>query len=362
LRWVGFWPVVCPLEDVLRKRFIFALAPPVLLLTLTAVVAIFALQSFLESLHNLDARSWMCIEQVNNLSVALASLEREMLELRPQTTRIVEAGRAVQRRYDDYTVCYESHLVEHSPVFAAANQTFGGLMGQIEKLSKNSDLDAATQSQLLESTSKLQEQLVGVSQEVGVGAQAERNGYISRFRILVFCLAGVFVLVINLSVLALLRTAGMIIRPMDKLIESTRELQHEGADHHVDLETKDEFGELARTYNSLVSQLASSEQHELDTLQRVALTLNHELNNALATIELQLELLGRKAGTVESAQKFTRQIREGLARMRTTVDSLKNVRRIVLTDYVAGVKMLDLEQSVQAEKISAVKPTNLVVS
>ena len=37
-------------------------------------------------------------------------------------------------------------------------------------------------------------------------------------------------------------------------------------------------------------------------------------------------------------------------RMVGAVESLKHVRRIVLTDYVSGVKMLDLERSVLAEQ------------
>ncbi len=35
--------------------------------------------------------------------------------------------------------------------------------------------------------------------------------------------------------------------------------------------------------------------------------------------------------------------------MTRTVESLKHVRRIVLTDYAAGVKMLDLARSTEEE-------------
>jgi hypothetical protein len=36
-----------------------------------------------------------------------------------------------------------------------------------------------------------------------------------------------------------------------------------------------------------------------------------------------------------------------MARMKETVQSLKSARRIVLTDYAPGVKMLDLAQSLR---------------
>ncbi|MHC5009105.1 MAG: hypothetical protein ACYTGF_17300 [Planctomycetota bacterium] len=44
--------------------------------------------------------------------------------------------------------------------------------------------------------------------------------------------------------------------------------------------------------------------------------------------------------------KPLRQIHQSLGRMADTIDALKRVRKIVLTDYLSGVKMLDLERSV----------------
>jgi signal transduction histidine kinase len=79
------------------------------------------------------------------------------------------------------------------------------------------------------------------------------------------------------------------------------------------------------------------------------LTLNHELNNAMAIIELQLELLGRSARGAAAQEKYLRQIRECLERMTRTLQSLQRIRRIVLMDYAAGVKMLDLQRSVEQD-------------
>jgi hypothetical protein len=43
--------------------------------------------------------------------------------------------------------------------------------------------------------------------------------------------------------------------------------------------------------------------------------------------------------------------------MTHTVEALKRVRRIVLTDYVEGVKMLDLQRSVEEDPgIPALEP------
>jgi len=79
--------------------------------------------------------------------------------------------------------------------------------------------------------------------------------------------------------------------------------------------------------------------------------LNHELNNAGAIIKLQLQLLRRQSaaanvtGENPAFERALRQIHESLERMTHTVESLKRVRRIVLTDYSPDTKMLDLERS-----------------
>lgn len=190
--------------------------------------------------------------------------------------------------------------------------------------------------------------LQGVLRQLNlVGDQLRHAPLIAHFRWLVLILAVVFIVVINVSILVLLRAAAMVTRPMDKLIEGTRELGKGRFDHRVRIDQDDEFGELARAYNSMAAGLESNEQRKLEMLGQVARTLNHELNNAMSMIELQLQLLGRQSGGSSGVEKYSRQIREGLARMAATVNALKHVRRIVLTDYISGVKMLDLERSVR---------------
>ena len=71
-------------------------------------------------------------------------------------------------------------------------------------------------------------------------------------------------------------------------------------------------------------------------------------NNAIAIIELQLQLLSRQAGGNTRIEKCAHEIQQCLSRITSTVEALKRVRRIVLTDYTAGVKMLDLQRSVES--------------
>jgi signal transduction histidine kinase len=163
-------------------------------------------------------------------------------------------------------------------------------------------------------------------------------------------LAIVFLLVINIAAMVLLRMATMILKPVDQLVYASRQLAMERFDYRVDLGGNDEFDELAAAFNNLGSQLQANEQKKVEVLSQVALTLNHELNNAIAIIELQLNLLSRQTGGNAAHERRLREIHQSLARMTDTVQSLKNVRRIVLTDYVSGQKMLDLRRSVLSDE------------
>jgi methyl-accepting chemotaxis protein len=195
-----------------------------------------------------------------------------------------------------------------------------------------------------------QNDLLRLSREAQAQVKSDHQALLTHFHRLVLGLSLAFLVLINVLGIVLLRTAARIVQPVEALIDGTRELAQEHFDHRVQIEQDDEFGELARAYNDMAGRLAASEQRKLETLGQAALTLNHELNNAAETIELQLQLLRKQSGKCQEVDKYARQIREGLARMSSTVNSLKRVRRIVLTDYVSGVKMLDLERSVRDDE------------
>jgi nitrate/nitrite-specific signal transduction histidine kinase len=174
-----------------------------------------------------------------------------------------------------------------------------------------------------------------------------RDAITSKFRNSVIVLGIVFVLIINATVMVLSRMVSMIVKPVDKLVEASRRLAEEDFEYRVELNRSDEFAELARAQNALAEQLQQNEERKVETLHQVARTLSHELNNAIAIIELQLTHLARKnKGDGEQAERL-KEIHRTLERISRTVDALAHVRRIVLTDYTSGVSMLDLERSIE---------------
>ena len=172
---------------------------------------------------------------------------------------------------------------------------------------------------------------------------------VSEFRWIVFGLATAFLVTINVSVVLLLRMSVMILRPMERLVAATDLLAHNEFGTRVQIDGNDEFDQLARAFNVMAERLEGNERRRIETLQQVAVAVNHELNNCIATINYQLRLAGRYAPDCPGLDKSLRQIDQSLSRMTASVQSLKNIRRIVLTDYLPGTKMLDLQRSVELE-------------
>jgi two-component system, OmpR family, sensor histidine kinase BaeS len=175
----------------------------------------------------------------------------------------------------------------------------------------------------------------------------------TRFQWLVLALAMVFLVVINVAVVVLLRMSANIVRPVERLVHATHELGQEHFDHRIQLDRRDEFEELARAYNDLAQRLQRNEERKIEVLQQVAVAINHELNNALAIIELQLSTISRRAAQCPGLEKCLHEIHESLEKVTQTTHSLQQVRRIVLTDYLPGTKMIDLEKSIRQEIAAA---------
>ena len=199
----------------------------------------------------------------------------------------------------------------------------------------------------------------GVDSAAAVGHAEDERAVAERFKWVVLSLGVVFLIVINVAVLVLLRVAGMVLRPVEKLVAASRELGREHFEHRVEIGPGGgEFDELGRAYNRLAEQLQANERGRIEAMGQLALTLNHELNNALALIEMQLQLVSRRATVGEPVEAALRRIGEALERMGRTVQSLKHIRRIVLTDYVGGTKMLDLRRSTEPEEERSTEPVH----
>jgi methyl-accepting chemotaxis protein len=340
---------------MLRRKLLLTLGSLVLLLVVVTAVAVWMLQQVLRDLDHVQNHAAVLVADVGELGQTVTQVEVELYELELGKERHldglvegVERLRSlVDRLGEHYVIQGEPNRPRYDRIRALLPQ-FESQVGSLATTRDKGLAEYHTREALKVSVAVRREALA-LGEAARAHAKEESDSLVSRFRWLVLGLSIAFLLVIDVAVLVLWRTADMILRPVDRLIVATRELAEEHFDHRVALDRKDEFDQLGRAYNSLAEQLQARETHKVEVLGQMARTLNHELNNAIAIIELQLTLIQENADGREGTGKCLRQIRENLERMTRTVQSLKHIRRIVLTEYPGGQKMLDLERSLETE-------------
>ncbi|HVT88693.1 MAG TPA: HAMP domain-containing protein [Tepidisphaeraceae bacterium] len=341
---------------MLRRKLFMNLGPLVALLLITAVAAIVLLQGVLRDLNHVNTQAWGLVQRVNELSVNINIIEVKLYEIQLGKERhldtlidlvgsvratVQEIGNHHATRDDAECKRAYEEIRRELPRFEAAVAALATT--QDPQLARLQGERALTAGLSLRQTS------LPLSQSAREHAHADQEALSSWLRGLVLGLAAVFLVVINVAVIVLLRMGAIVVRPVDQLLVATRELQKEHFNYRVQLEQRDEFDDLARAFNSLAQQLETNEQKRIETLGQAAVTMNHELNNAVAIIDMQLAMVSRQTSGNPNLEQCLHRIQESLQRITNAVQSLKNVRRIILTDYTPGTKMLDLQQSVAIE-------------
>ncbi len=295
------------------------------------------------------------LEESNELNRSVSAIEVELHRLQAgrqhRMDQLIEQVEQLERTADNVGDHYVMRESDIQPTYHRFLERVSLFKQHVGKLATAQDPQLANTYSIeaLGAAAEMRSDILALVRYAHGHVQAEQDALSGNFRLLVVAIAIGFLLVINITVMVLLRVATLILQPVDKLVEASRQLAMERFDHRVQVGQNDEFGELARAYNRLAEQLQHNEQRRLETLKQMALTLNHELNNAMAVIDLQLRLLQRTADRDEGSSRCLMQIHQSLQRMARVVESIKHIRRIVLTDYTDGVKMLDLARSVEDE-------------
>lgn len=336
---------------MLRRKLLIVFGSLVILLVCMAVAGIWTLHGLLRRLDHVNNEAYAIVDGTTQLNAALTAVEIELYQLQVAEKRhldvLIDGVGTMRTLLNDIDSHYMIAEPETASSYLDLRTKFPQFERSVSSLATAQDAGLARQYNLqaLAGAASLRENVSRINAEAREHARREQVELAERFRWLILGVALGCMLVINVSIIVLLRAAAMVLNPVDQLVQTSRRLTRKDDSHRAEPGHKDEFVELAGAYSALAKQVQTHEQQRMETLGQAALTLNHELNNAMATIELQLQILGRQAQGNDRFEASLRQIRENLQRMAMTVDSLKNIRRIVLTDYIAGVKMLDLEQS-----------------
>jgi DNA-binding response OmpR family regulator len=90
------------------------------------------------------------------------------------------------------------------------------------------------------------------------------------------------------------------------------------------------------------------EARKLETLAQIAVSVNHEINNPLCSISANAEMLKTHINNSDDAvfRKIDIILKE-VDRIKQVISKLSNATRVISMEYISGVKMLDLNKSIQ---------------
>ena len=125
-------------------------------------------------------------------------------------------------------------------------------------------------------------------------------------------------------------TARSITRPLASLSQAVSDLGAGKLEARARLQQKDEFGDLARTFNDMAQRIANLMRAEKELIANVS----HELRTPLARIRVALDLAAE--GDAESARESLREIAEDLAELERIVDDVLTAARLSLSENVAA--------------------------
>jgi two-component system, OmpR family, sensor kinase len=125
-------------------------------------------------------------------------------------------------------------------------------------------------------------------------------------------------------------TARSLTRPLASLSQAVSALGAGQLEARATLQQKDEFGDLARTFNEMAQRIANLMRAEKELIANVS----HELRTPLARIQVALDLAAE--GDAESARDSLKEIAEDLAELERIVDDVLTAARLSLSEGVTA--------------------------
>jgi heavy metal sensor kinase len=134
-----------------------------------------------------------------------------------------------------------------------------------------------------------------------------------------------------------------VLRPVRRIVETTRSITAEDLSKRVDdLGDRDEIGQLARTINEMITRLESSFQQ----VQRFSGDVSHEMNTPLTVMKGELEVALRKERTPEEYREVLNRLLEVVNRLSGIVDDLLFLSRVDTKNIERSKERVPLNQIV----------------
>jgi signal transduction histidine kinase len=154
----------------------------------------------------------------------------------------------------------------------------------------------------------------------------------------VLVLIGLCGFLIGIAGAALL--ARRITRPLHRLVDGTVRIAHGDFTQAIVDTSRDEVGDLARSFNEMTSQLVQARermedanrrlvQHEkLASIGRMAATIAHEIRNPLTSVKLNVQKVAEEEGFAETVKAHLGLSLEGIDQIERFIKELLNFTRV----------------------------------
>lgn len=144
-----------------------------------------------------------------------------------------------------------------------------------------------------------------------------------------------FVAICSIILVVALFTLRWILRPVKGLIAGVKAVGEGNLDYRVPEETRDEMGELSRSFNLMTSQVQSM----VESKEQLLLDVSHELRSPLTRIKIALEFLD-DGNTKES-------IKEDIGMMESMVSEILETARMDSSHGVLNLEETNITQITQ---------------
>ncbi len=134
--------------------------------------------------------------------------------------------------------------------------------------------------------------------------------------------------------------ARRITGPLQNLVEGTVRIARGDFSHRIEARTADEVGELARSFNEMMSQLLRAREREEDakrklvqaeklaSIGRLAATIAHEIRNPLTSVKLNIQKVAENERLDEIEREHLDISQEGIGQIEKFIKELLNFTRV----------------------------------
>lgn len=125
-----------------------------------------------------------------------------------------------------------------------------------------------------------------------------------------------------------------LIRPLRRLIESTKTMKQGEYPKPIEVTSEDEMGQLTGHFNDLIQQLRSNQEHR----QKLVSDLSHEFRTPLSNLNGYLNALSN--GVITGSPELYQSLRQEAERLINMVDQLEQLKE---WDYISQQTLTDKE-------------------